>query len=75
MSAAAKPTSEPRRQLQVRLPVSLHDQLVHQAAEQGVSLNLLLTALLAGAVNFTLGLDDSEVRALAIARGAVEVSP
>jgi predicted HicB family RNase H-like nuclease len=44
----------PRKTLQLRLPVELHAELVKRAAEQEVSLNLLLVALLAGGVGFTL---------------------
>lgn len=40
--------------LSLRLPSALHAELTAQAAEQGVSLNQLLVALLAGAVSFDL---------------------
>jgi len=39
------------------MPTGLHEQLVAQAAEQGVSLNTLIVTLLAGAVGFTLDTD------------------
>jgi predicted HicB family RNase H-like nuclease len=39
---------------QIRLPEALHEQLVAKAAEQGVSLNALMVALLAGGIGFTL---------------------
>jgi predicted HicB family RNase H-like nuclease len=38
----------------VRMPPALHEQLAAKAAEQGVSLNQLLVALLAGGIGFTL---------------------
>ncbi len=38
----------------VRMPPALHEQLVKAAEEQGVSLNQLVVALLAGGVNFKL---------------------
>jgi predicted HicB family RNase H-like nuclease len=36
------------------MPPALHDQLIAQAKEQGVSLNALMVALLAGGVGFKL---------------------
>jgi predicted HicB family RNase H-like nuclease len=36
------------------MPPALHDELVKQAAQQGVSLNSLIVALLAGGVGFKL---------------------
>lgn len=38
----------------VRMPPALHEQLVAQAQAQGVSLNQLIVALLAGGVGFKL---------------------
>lgn len=38
--------------LRVRLPVDLHAALAAQAQEQGVSLNTLIVAYLAGAASF-----------------------
>jgi predicted HicB family RNase H-like nuclease len=38
----------------VRLPADLHEQLVREAANQGVSLNQLAVALLAGGIGFKL---------------------
>ena len=38
----------------VRMPPALHEQLAARAAEQGVSLNQLIVALLAGGIGFTL---------------------
>lgn len=38
----------------IRLPVELHEELTRRAAEQGVSLNSLIVALLAGGVGFKL---------------------
>jgi predicted HicB family RNase H-like nuclease len=40
--------------LTLRVPPALHDQLIEQAAQQGVSLNALIVALLAGGVGFKL---------------------
>jgi hypothetical protein len=40
--------------LNIRLPRRLHAQLAGAAAEEGVSLNTLMVALLAGGVGFTL---------------------
>jgi hypothetical protein len=39
---------------QVRLPLALLDELRRRAAEQGVSLNLMMVSLLAGGVGFKL---------------------
>ena len=44
----------PRKGLMVRIPSDLHAELARKAEEQGVSLNLLLISLLAGAVGFSL---------------------
>jgi predicted HicB family RNase H-like nuclease len=38
----------------VRMPPALHEQLVALAEKQGVSLNQLVVALLAGGIGFTL---------------------
>lgn len=38
--------------LNLRLPKELHDKLVEEAAHQGVSLNMLIVAFLAGAVGW-----------------------
>jgi predicted HicB family RNase H-like nuclease len=43
-----------RPSIHLRLPRNLHDQLRSQAEAQGVSLNTLLTTLLAGSVGWTL---------------------
>lgn len=40
--------------LNVRMPPALHAQLAAEAARQGVSLNHLIVALLAGGVGFKL---------------------
>lgn len=45
---------EPSGRILLRLPPALHGELTRRAAEQGVSLNQLLVALLAGAVEFSL---------------------
>lgn len=37
-----------------RVPVALHEQLVAEAERQGVSLNQLVVALLAGGIGFKL---------------------
>jgi predicted HicB family RNase H-like nuclease len=44
----------PSGQLMIRMPPALHEQLTQRAAEQGVSLNQLLVALLAGGIGFKL---------------------
>lgn len=41
-------------QYHLRLPVGLHARLEVEAEDQGVSLNTLIIALLAGAINFDL---------------------
>jgi predicted HicB family RNase H-like nuclease len=46
--------SDQRQMVHVRLPADLHAALLQQAEKQGVSLNQLLVALLAGAVGFSL---------------------
>jgi len=38
----------------VRLPTHLHEALAQEAVQQGVSLNTLVVALLAGAIGFNL---------------------
>lgn len=38
----------------IRMPPALHEQLVAQAEAQGVSLNQLVVALLAGGIGFKL---------------------
>ena len=40
--------------MMVRMPPALHEQLAERAAQQGVSLNQLVVALLAGGIGFTL---------------------
>lgn len=46
-------------QTRVRLPVELHEQLIREAEKQGVSLNTLIVALLAGGMRFKLPLRTS----------------
>lgn len=41
-------------QTRIRLPTELHDQLIDEAKRQGVSLNTLMVALLAGGIGFKL---------------------
>lgn len=41
-------------EFRVRMPPALHEQLAKRADEQGVSLNQLCVALLAGGVGFKL---------------------
>lgn len=43
-----------RGAITIRMPPALHDLLAEQAAEQGVSLNSLMVALLAGGTGFKL---------------------
>jgi hypothetical protein len=44
----------PQKSYHLRLPRTLHEQLVAQAEQEGVSLNLLLSTLLAAAIDFNL---------------------
>jgi predicted HicB family RNase H-like nuclease len=44
--------------LKLRLPADLADELRRRAEEQGISLNSLIIALLAGAVKFSLKKKD-----------------
>lgn len=41
-------------QTRVRMPVELHEQLIRESEQQGVSLNVLVVSLLAGAIGFEL---------------------
>jgi predicted HicB family RNase H-like nuclease len=41
-------------QITIRMPPALHDLLIKRAADQGVSLNALMVALLAGGTGFKL---------------------
>jgi predicted HicB family RNase H-like nuclease len=43
-----------RGAITIRMPPALHDLLAEQAAQQGVSLNSLMVALLAGGTGFKL---------------------
>lgn len=52
-SAAGAGMSNPARVL-VRMPTDLHAQITARATEQGVSVNHLIVALLAGGVGFKL---------------------
>jgi len=45
---------EPSGKTQIRLPPALHAHLIRCAQQQGVSLNALMVALLAGGSNFKL---------------------
>lgn len=45
-------TTERSGHLSLRLPIDLHNQLAAKAAEQGVSLNTLIIALLAGGIGW-----------------------
>ena len=44
------------------MPASLHDELARAAAREGVSLNQLITGVLAGAVEWGAGADEEGVR-------------
>jgi RNA polymerase sigma-B factor len=46
--------------LLVRMPATLHDELAHAAEHEGVSLNQLITGILAGAVDWRSGDQPSE---------------
>ena len=41
-------------EFRIRMPPGLHEQLKREAARQGVSLNALIVALLAGGIGFKL---------------------
>ena len=56
----AKPSAGHSGKILVRMPSSLHDELAQAAAREGVSLNQLITGVLAGAVEW--GADDERVR-------------
>lgn len=47
-------TGVPSGQLTIRMPPALHEQLIDRAKQQGMSLNTLIVALLAGGVGFKL---------------------
>lgn len=44
----------PSGRVLLRLPTALHAELARRAGEQGVSLNALMVALLAGGIGFKL---------------------
>jgi predicted HicB family RNase H-like nuclease len=46
--------AEPSGKTQIRLPPALHAHLIDRAEQQGISLNALMVALLAGGSNFKL---------------------
>ncbi len=46
--------TKPSGKTQIRLPPALHAHLIRCAEEEGVSLNALMVALLAGGPNFKL---------------------
>lgn len=46
------------KEFRVRMPPALHEQLAALAAEQGMSMNALMVALLAGGVGFKITTDD-----------------
>jgi predicted HicB family RNase H-like nuclease len=48
----APPTKTHSGRLNVRLPVELHAELAAEAERQGVSLNTLIVALLAGGIGW-----------------------
>jgi len=58
--ARAKRAAGHSGKILVRMPASLHDELAQAAAREGVSLNQLITGVLAGAVEW--GADDERVR-------------
>ena len=45
--------------INLRMPAALHDQLIEEARRQGVSLNQLMVALLAGGIGFKLTQQDN----------------
>jgi predicted HicB family RNase H-like nuclease len=46
--------AKPSGKTQIRLPPALHAELIRRADQQGISLNALMVALLAGGVGFKL---------------------
>jgi predicted HicB family RNase H-like nuclease len=66
----AETKAEPRHsgKLLVRMPATLHDELARAAESEGVSLNQLITGVLAGAVEWRAG--DTAVQGSAPAAGA-----
>jgi predicted HicB family RNase H-like nuclease len=53
-ASGSQPTSGPRHsgKLLVRMPATLHDELAHTAESEGVSLNQLITGILASSVEW-----------------------
>lgn len=49
---APEPSPQRSGTLNVRLPAELHTELAHEAERQGVSLNTLIIALLAGGIGW-----------------------
>jgi predicted RNase H-like HicB family nuclease len=56
----AEATPQHSGKLLVRMPATLHDELAHAAEHEGVSLNQLITGILAGAVDWRSGDQPSE---------------
>lgn len=54
MLRIAPMSEQARGHVLIRMPPALHARLMELAAEQGVSMNQLVVALLAGGVGFTL---------------------
>lgn len=69
--AKGSPAITDRQSIHLRLPRALHEQLRQLAEEQGVSLNTLLVALVAGAVGFAL---DDEAPATSQTSGGLTAS-
>jgi predicted HicB family RNase H-like nuclease len=69
----AKPPVAPRHsgKLLVRMPATLHDELARAAEAEGVSLNQLITGVLAGAVEWRAG-DEQPQRAIGTTAHPVE---
>jgi predicted HicB family RNase H-like nuclease len=65
----AKKAPQHSGKLLVRMPATLHDELAHAAEREGVSLNQLITGLLAGAVEW--GTVDERVSLRGSAAGTV----
>lgn len=66
-----KKTAQHSGKLLVRMPATLHDELAHAAESEGVSLNQLITGVLAGAVEW--GAADERTRLRGQASGAAGV--
>jgi predicted HicB family RNase H-like nuclease len=73
--AKAKPAARHSGKLLVRMPATLHDELARAAEAEGVSLNQLITGVLAGAVEWRSGEERSSSRPGAAGSAPTETLP